>query len=254
MKPHVRNSPSIRKLFEDHKRERAIIRSVLELGRGDVFVDNSNEPKFGLLVFKPLIFLGGDSESETAVKWVRNAPEMRLLIPPDNEWDRLIRRELLSRLMVQKRTCFNPDTLELEHVRNLKKEIPSGFELGAMDREAVEGLDKTLIQPIELFFESVDEFLEMSIGFCVKRGEEVASMACPAFPFVEEFEIQVVTLDRPEFRRKGLATVVCAALIEYALENDLIPHWDAANEASVNLALKLGYSDPDRWYAYFWKK
>ncbi|MFW9841033.1 MAG: GNAT family N-acetyltransferase, partial [Candidatus Thorarchaeota archaeon] len=66
------------------------------------------------------------------------------------------------------------------------------------------------------------------------------------------FEIQVDTLDEAH-RRKGFATAVSAALIIYALENGLTPHWDAANEESVQLALKLGYTDPDCWEAYFLK-
>ncbi|TFG94575.1 GNAT family N-acetyltransferase, partial [Candidatus Thorarchaeota archaeon] len=37
------------------------------------------------------------------------------------------------------------------------------------------------------------------------------------------------------------------------LENNLVPHWDAANEQSVKLALKLGYSNPKTWEVYFYK-
>jgi hypothetical protein len=46
---------------------------------------------------------------------------------------------------------------------------------------------------------------------------------------------------------------VSAAIIEYGLERNLIPHWDAANEASVKLALKLGYSNPESWEAFYYK-
>ncbi|MHA2235602.1 MAG: GNAT family N-acetyltransferase, partial [Candidatus Thorarchaeota archaeon] len=38
-----------------------------------------------------------------------------------------------------------------------------------------------------------------------------------------------------------------------ALENGLTPQWDAANEASIHLALKLGYTDPDYWEGYYLK-
>ncbi len=38
---------------------------------------------------------------------------------------------------------------------------------------------------------------------------------------------------------------MCAHLIEYSLENDYDPRWDAANKPSVGLALKLGYTDPE---------
>ena len=42
--------------------------------------------------------------------------------------------------------------------------------------------------------------------------------------------------------------------IQTALEKNLVPHWDAANEASVKLALKLGYTNPVSWDAYYYTK
>jgi RimJ/RimL family protein N-acetyltransferase len=77
-------------------------------------------------------------------------------------------------------------------------------------------------------------------------------MASTFTPFTDEFEMQVDTSDS-DHRRKGLATAVSAALMVYALENGLTPQWDAANEASIHLALKLGYTDPDHWEGYFLK-
>ena len=86
------------------------------------------------------------------------------------------------------------------------------------------------------------------------QGEKVVSLAYTPFPFIDEFEIQVYTEDSVEYRRKGLATAVSAALIEYGLERGLTPHWDAANETSLKLALKIGYSNPKKWEAYYRKE
>jgi hypothetical protein len=71
-----------------------------------------------------------------------------------------------------------------------------------------------------------------------------------AMPYEKEFEIEVDTLDSSEYRRKGLATIVSAALIEEALSRNLVPIWDAANASSKGLALKLGYSNPMPYDAY----
>ena len=105
---------------------------------------------------------------------------------------------------------------------------------------------------IPTFFGSSEEFYENGIAYCIKYQEKIVSMASTFTPFTDEFEIQVDTSD-PDHRRKGLATVVSAALMVYALENGLIPQWDAANEASIQLALKLGYSDPGYWEGYYLK-
>jgi RimJ/RimL family protein N-acetyltransferase len=247
------NTLAIRELFGSHKRGRAVIKAVLELGNGRVLVDDIEVPRVGSLIFFPLVFLGGDNRAAAATEYVKSIPAKHLIVPPDDKWDRLVRRTLGSKLLVQKRTRLSERSLNLKHVRALKQKLPDDYTLQSIDRSAVESLDHELRGPIDFFYGSIDAFMEDQVGFCIKHNDEVASVAYPAFPYVKEFEIQVATVDRPEFRRKGLATAACAALIEYSLENGLVPHWDAANEASVNLALKLGYTDPDVWHVYFWR-
>ena len=64
----------------------------------------------------------------------------------------------------------------------------------------------------------------------------------------EGIEIEVDTV--PEERNKGLATIVCAALILGCLEEGLYPSWDAQNLTSVHLAEKLGYEYDHEYTAY----
>ncbi len=51
-------------------------------------------------------------------------------------------------------------------------------------------------------------------------------------------------------RRKGLATIACAALILRCLDEGLYPSWDAQNMNSVHLAEKLGYEFDHEYTAY----
>ncbi|MFW9965387.1 MAG: GNAT family N-acetyltransferase, partial [Candidatus Sifarchaeia archaeon] len=113
-------------------------------------------------------------------------------------------------------------------------------------------LDKRNAIHIPTFFGSSETFHKMGIAYSISYEGKVVSMASTYMPFTNEFEIQVNTFD-PRHRRKGLATVASAALILHALEHGLVPQWDAANEASMNLALKLGYTNPDPWEAYYLK-
>ena len=64
----------------------------------------------------------------------------------------------------------------------------------------------------------------------------------------EGIEIEVDTIE--DERRKGLATIVCAALILQCLEEGLYPSWDAQNMNSVRLAEKLGYEFDHEYTAY----
>ena len=46
--------------------------------------------------------------------------------------------------------------------------------------------------------------------------------------------------------------ISCAKLIEYSLQQGLVPHWDADNKPSAKLAKKLGFTKPEKYNAYFW--
>jgi GNAT superfamily N-acetyltransferase len=245
-------SPTVRKLFDGHRRGRAAIQTVLERDFGVVAVDDIMEPQLGALYFLPLVFLAGESKHPAATDLVASIPKMRLMVAPDEQWESLIRRTLGTRLLVQKRTRLSPEKLDLDDIRSLKESLPEGYEIIEMDSEVVSRLPPESLKPVYFFFGDLSTFIDEAIGYCVVQGDEVASLAYTAFPFVKEFEIQVETIEK--HRRKGLATAACAALIEHSMENGLVAHWDAANDASVQLALKLGYTEPDRWFAYFWKE
>jgi predicted GNAT family acetyltransferase len=66
--------------------------------------------------------------------------------------------------------------------------------------------------------------------------------------YKEGIEIEVDTIESE--RRKGLATVVCSALILNCLNEGLYPSWDAHNMNSVHLAEKFGYEFDHEYIAY----
>jgi GNAT superfamily N-acetyltransferase len=121
-----------------------------------------------------------------------------------------------------------------------------------MDSEILSMCDKGFLRIIFTFYDSLDTFINEYFGFCVLYENEVVSITYPGHPFIDEFEIHIETIDSPEHRRKGLATALCARLIEYSLKKGYVPHWDAANEPSVQLALKLGYTNPVEYKTYFY--
>ncbi|TFG31299.1 GNAT family N-acetyltransferase, partial [Candidatus Thorarchaeota archaeon] len=132
--------------------------------------------------------------------------------------------------------------------------LPEEFSLELLDLQSVRRLGKNMFMHIALFFGSSEAFIENGFGYCIKHNGIIVSVASTFTPFVNEFEIEVRTSNDGEYRRKGLATIVSAALILHALERGLVPHWDAANEISVKLALKLGFTNPYPWEAFYLKK
>ena len=81
----------------------------------------------------------------------------------------------------------------------------------------------------------------------LKSGRIVAG-ASSYTRYKEGIEIEVDTIE--DERRKGLATIVCAALILQCLEEGLYPSWDARNMNSVRLAEKPGYEFDHEYTAY----
>jgi len=242
----------VRSLFETHKRARAVIFPALDQGRGRLWTNSLESPIVARLQLVMIHAVTGDSTSPDAEEIVRMIEPMQLVFGPNDKWTRIIKELWGERLGIQLRALFSPKSLDLDKLRHLREQIPPNYTLERMDLESIKGMDKRRAMHIPMFFGSSEEFFKMGIAFCIKHDDKVVSIASTFTPYTDEFEIQVDTSD-PEHRRKGLATVVSAALMVHALENGLVPHWDAGNEASIELALKLGYTNPDRWKAYYLK-
>lgn len=240
-------------LFESHILVNSIIRPCIKAGIGSVSVDNTDIPTVAMYSTPLMIFLAGDADSRSAQEIATSLPPHIMLFVPNDEWGNLLKSEWGNLLVTSIRTHLDHSTLSLEHLRNLKGQIGSDYTLKELDIDAAEQFTEDYAIQVRLYFGSLENLIKRGIGFCIMLGEKLVSCAFTPVPLVDEFEIQVYTENSPKYRRKGLATVVSAALIEYGLERNLIPHWDAANEPSVKLALKLGYSNPKTWEAFYHK-
>ncbi len=239
-------------LFDTFKTGRAVIFPALSQGRGQIWVDSIDSPTVAKFRLNTLIFFAGNSNSVFAKEILQTIEPMQPLFVPD-DWIDFLEEEWGDRLGKQKRTRMSPDSLDLEYLRELRNRLPNEYKLERVDLKTAKRLDKRKHVHIALYYDGSDDFVENGIGFCIKHDDKVISLASTYTPYTDKFEIQVDTIDDPRYRQKGLATSVCAALMTYALENDVVPHWDAANEASVQLALKLGYTNPYDWNVFYLK-
>ncbi len=239
-------------LLQQHTRGRAIFYPAIKLGNGSALVDSLEHPSLLLYCVALICFISGNTSHEKAVELVRNIPELRMIVVTDDDWVDLLRSEYGDKLKVQHRTRFIADASNREKLQKLMGKLPEDYVLNKATIEDMKSADKKMTRGLIPFWDSFENLIENGFAFCIKDDEKIVSMASTAFPFIDEFEIQVDTLNDEKYRRKGLATAVSAALIEYGLNNGMIAHWDAANEASVGLAKKLGFSGVDQWDAYYW--
>lgn len=91
------------------------------------------------------------------------------------------------------------------------------------------------------FWPSSERFLSEGAGTCIVIAGEVACLAFSSFVIGNQFELGIETLEA--YRGKGLARIVCSALIDYCLERGYEPVWACRleNSASHRLAERLGF-------------
>jgi GNAT superfamily N-acetyltransferase len=91
------------------------------------------------------------------------------------------------------------------------------------------------------FWDNADEFIKNGVGFSLFYEGKLATTAFSAYIFEGVLELGMETF--PEYRGKGLAQLVCSALIDYCIGHNYEPVWSCRleNIASYNLAQKLGF-------------
>ncbi|MHC4451066.1 MAG: GNAT family N-acetyltransferase [Planctomycetota bacterium] len=128
--------------------------------------------------------------------------------------------------------------------------LADGYTLRRMDAELVErclwrGLTKNALG-------SIENFIEVGIGWCAMHGETIASEAYAVFRGEKTFEIGAITARA--HRGRGLAVAACRRLIEECRESGMDVYWSCheSNLASQRAAVKLGFKDrfPYRFYVY----
>ena len=129
------------------------------------------------------------------------------------------------------------------------KQLPDGYELKEIDGRIYDlCLQDPLTRDFVASFESKEKYLELGRGMVIMKSGRIASGASSFSRYNEGIEIEVDTA--ADERRKGLATIACAALILRCLDEGLYPSWDAQNMNSVHLAEKLGYEFDHEYTAY----
>jgi hypothetical protein len=229
-----------------------LIDSMNFLSEIDLWVDDTNSPsvlKFSIPYFH--IFAGNPNNPITD-QLFEHIKERTQFIFPNQSWEGFAQNYFGNKLRSYERSRFDPSNLELSYIQKFNEQIfPEGYVIQEINFETADYIDKKISNYFSLFFGGPSEFLKTGVGYCIKEGSELASFATAFLPFDKNLEMQVITLKN--YRRKGFALRVCAKLIEFCLKNGITPCWDAANEQSANLALKLGYTDPISYKCYYWQ-
>ena len=226
--------------------EETLIYSCLQKVMGKIYVTDPDRPVSAMAFVGCFAFLAGEPDKEL----LTGKPEgFVIMVPQNDSWSELIEdcfpdARKVTRYAIRKDTVFDREALT-----DMAAGLPEGNELRKIDSDIY---DLCVQDPVTADFVSAfgskEKYLELGRGMVILKDGKIISGASSYTRYKEGIEIEVDTVE-PE-RRKGLASVVCSALILDCLDEGLYPSWDAHDMNSVQLARKFGYEFDHEYTAY----
>lgn len=241
------NRASLRRLFDRYPCLHGSVAAVIEGGMGQVFADSREEPGVALAVLD-FRFLAGDPLHEHALQLFKLLQPGNVVIAPTPAWRHLVAATFPSGVTMYHREAFQAEQFDVDKLRGFRQALPSEFELRQVRLEEVKQFAADLDPALVYNFRSHEEFITRGVGLGILHQGRFVSGASSAAVGGGRLEIEIQT--HREFRRRGLARAVAAALVLYCLEHGLEPCWDAANEPSSALARRLGFHSSGKYEAY----
>jgi GNAT superfamily N-acetyltransferase len=193
----------------------------------------------------------GDAGIPAAQRHILGLRGFASLIPASQDWETLIKNLFPGKHAAINRYAFTSEKLDKGHLYQLSTGLSGEYRIVPLDINLTRRLkaERSEFSSDHLLnYASPEDFIRRGFGYCVLEGEHMVSAATTFVTCQAGIEIQINT--RETHRRKGLATALAAELLLYCLSNGLDPNWDAANENSVGLAKKLGYTPQGSYTMY----
>lgn len=216
---------------------------------GDGFVDRLPNPQVGLIVSAEYCFFGGDPSlpgaKELAEKLFDVTPLDQMIaiyVEKKSEWfDLLMSLEQYRPVSIPRFGIVQRDyEFNMEKLKAIADNIPEGLEMVPFDEELYrQSMSEHWSMAFCEAFASPEEYLKQGFGVAVTDHGKLVAGASTMTVYDCGTETQVATRD--EYRGRGLAFACSAAFILECNRRGMRPCWDAANEASLHMAQKLGY-------------
>ena len=251
---------------------------------GRLFVDDADQPRTALAITVEGYLLAGDDGNPATNESLRRLFEeqiftgkvfvgadscMVLAIEPDS-WEARL-PEIIPAHPADKL----PRYLYLckEVTLDWRAQVPEGYSVRRIDRALVEDPDLAFTDAVEEWIPlgtgwgGVDSFLENGVGFCVVHGNEIVARCmadCRASNRADckawvgngpKHRIDVGIITDPAHRRRGLASIVTAATVEYCLSHEFSVvgwHCDYDNPGSWKTAEKAGFERASEYFYYYY--
>jgi GNAT superfamily N-acetyltransferase len=241
------NRASLRTLFDRYPCLHGVVAAVIEGGMGRVFADAQAEPQVALAVLDFHLLAGDPLHANVPLLFKQLQPG-NVVIAPTSAWRQLVAATYPDAMAVYRREAFQVEQFDADKLRRFCQALPGGFELRQVRLEELPQFATDLDRALIYNFRSHEEFITRAVGMGILHQGRFVSGAAAAAVGGGKIEIEIQT--HHQFRRRGLARAVAAALILYCLEHGIEACWDAANEPSATLARQLGFHSTGKYEAY----
>lgn len=221
-----------------------------------IYVDHPIQPQAALVLAKHRFFLAGSAHNaefnqalgryftETVYPQALEAGQRYfVLYYAPSDWKGRVGMILKDKYPIQVQRQYYTIT-KLKN--DWRASLPEGFSLQLVDAALLEGKQlknlEALREEMCSELESVDDFLTRSFGVCLVHGDEIAGWCLSEYNTADRCEVGIEI--REPYRRRGFATLLASALIEYAFMKGMSRvgwHCYTSNTPSVATALKVGF-------------
>jgi hypothetical protein len=229
--------------------EDSMVIAYLQGYMGDAYVRTKNEPVAAVIISGEYSFWGGDSGSNDANYLLShffevNRDDSSIGIFADDEpvWENALMThgENNPTTVPRFRIAQKDYDFDLNLLQRYIDALPPRFEMIRFDKRIYEAaMSADWSKEFCETFDSAGDYLRRGFGFAVLKDGEFVSGTSTMTVYDGGTELQVAT--REDFRMKGLALPCAAAMVKECAARNMRPCWDAANETSKHMALKLGY-------------
>ena len=143
------------------------------------------------------------------------------------------------------------------HPTDAPKQVicPDGFQVDPIDQALIEAVGlrnlDLVLEEISGGWLSVEHFLKHGFGFVVRHDDTLVSWCTAEYVSERMCGIGIETV--PEFRARGLATLLATAFTTESLARGIVAHWDSwlDNYPSLRVAEKVGFQPLSGYQVYF---
>lgn len=247
------NKVAIKQAFSLHDKKDFTIDCVLEGSMCDVKSDCQISPAVFLIQNGPFHILGGNPKHSKAEAILDFIPCGSTILPSPPEWISKLEKQPNVTLQQYDRFSLEHKSISVAHLDRIIASNPNQLNVKKIDVSLASDIYQSEdFQYHFQNFKSEADFLKRGLGYAALFDGLIIGVASSALVCNSGYEINIMVL--PEYRGKSLGKLLGAYLVRSILNNGKIPHWDAANEISLNLAKQLGYDFKGKYQAYRVKK